>query len=342
MEIIDPTEYVNWDELLYSTPNGSFFHTSSWAKVLMEAYGYFPKYFTEFEGKEMSTLIPIMEVRSFFTGSRGVSVPFTDYCEPLLKKNVEFSDCFDRIIDYGKKCRWKYIELRGNCNLVPLAPPLISYLGHTLSLSRDEGQIFSSFRDSTKRNIKKATREGVKVEILTSFDSVKEFYRLNCLTRREHGLPPQPERFFKSIYTYIISKDLGFVVLASFQGKYIGGAVFFHFGERAFYKYGASDRFYQHLRANNLVMWEAIKWYSQNGFKTFCFGRTEPYNLGLIQFKSGWGTTEKEINYYRYDLRKNMFINRKLKVKGFQNKIFRNLPIPLLKDVGSIIYRHVG
>jgi len=66
-------------------------------------------------------------------------------------------------------------------------------------------------------------------------------------------------------------------------------------------KYGASEKAYHHLRPNNLIMWEAIKWCAQNGFKTFSLGRTEPENEGLLQFKQGWGTTEKiikEIGYF--------------------------------------------
>ena len=111
LQIIDPTQYPNWDELLLSTPCGSFFHTSSWAKVLKEAYGYTPKYFTEFDGGQISTLIPIMEVRSFFTGRRGVTLPFTDYCEPIIDGGIQFEDLLDFIIEYGKKYGWKSLRL---------------------------------------------------------------------------------------------------------------------------------------------------------------------------------------------------------------------------------------
>jgi lipid II:glycine glycyltransferase (peptidoglycan interpeptide bridge formation enzyme) len=153
---------------------------------------------------------------------------------------------------------------------------------------------------------------------------------------------PATFSFFKKIYANIISKGHGFVALASYQNRNIAGRVYFHFGGKALYKYGASDHKYQHLRANNLVMWETIKWYSKNGYKSLCFGRTEPENQGLIQFKSGWGTTQQRINYYRYDFRKEKFICAQSKVKGFYNRIFKNMPIPLLIGVGSILYKHAG
>jgi len=102
LQIIDPTQYPNWDELLISSSGSNFFHTSSWAKVLKETYRFMPKYFTEFDGDQISTLVPIMEVSSFLTGRRGVSLPFTDYCEPIVDGGIQFKDLLDLIIEYGK------------------------------------------------------------------------------------------------------------------------------------------------------------------------------------------------------------------------------------------------
>ena len=45
-------------------------------------------------------------------------------------------------------------------------------------------------------NIKKALKEGVEVQLHNSFESVKSFFKLNCMTRKRHGLPPQPFKFF--------------------------------------------------------------------------------------------------------------------------------------------------
>ena len=342
IQIIDPTRYEGWDALLLSHPDYSFFHSSAWASVLFESYHYTPQYFTIIDGGKLLVLVPVMEVNSFLTGRRGVSLPFTDYCNPILDHGIKLQDLMNPITEHGEKAGWRYLEFRGRKDLFPFSLPSCTYLGHVLDLSQNEAQIFSNFRDSTKRNTQKATKEGVKVKIDHSLESVKEFYRLNCMTRREHGLPPQPFYFFKKIYDHVISKNLGMVVLASLDQENVAGAFYFYFGEKAVFKYGASDKKFQHLRANNLVMWEAIKWYSQNGYKNLCFGRTEPENQGLIQFKSGWGTIEQPIHYYQYDLKKGSFVRSSSKVTGFHNKIFRNIPIPISNKIGALLYKHVG
>ena len=342
LKIISPIHWMGWDELLISAEDYSFFHSSAWAKVLSESYLYTPTYFTLFDDDKLLALIPVMEVRSMLTGRRGVSLPFTDYCEPIIDKNIRFQDVIHVMTQYGKKHSWKFLELRGGKAFLPNTISSSHYLSHSLDLSQNEERIFLSFRETTKRNIKKAISGGVEVKLFQSFESIKEFYRLNSMTRKHHGLPPQPYHFFEKVYDHILSKNLGFVMLASYEKKYIAGGVYFHFGEKGVYKYGASDRKYLHLRANNLVMWEAIKWYCRNGYRSFCFGRTEPQNHGLRQFKNGWGTKERVINYYRYDLTKDAFISDPPNVKKLYHELFGKMPTPLLNMLGSLLYRHVG
>lgn len=119
------------------------------------------------------------------------------------------------------------------------------------------------------------------------------------------------------------------------EGKPIAGNVFFHFGKKALYKYGASDKNYQRLRANNLIMWEAIQWYCKNGYTHFCFGRTEPENDGLRQFKNGWGTREYDIRYYKYDLQRNEFIGESSGVAHRYKKYSPECPSPPSKRQAS-------
>lgn len=219
VQIINPIDYPKWDDLIRSNPNSTFFHSSSWTKVLNESYGYLPLYFSMIDNSRLLSLIPMMEVKSIITGKRGVCLPFTDYCEPILEDNDSFGDPMNKLIKYGEKAEWKYIELRGGNGLCHTSLTSSSYYGHTLALSVDVDKIFSSFRDSTKRNVRKAVREGITVNLCKSRESMEEFYRLNCMTRREHGLPPQPAQFFRKIYEHIISKGADLLCLHHIRRK---------------------------------------------------------------------------------------------------------------------------
>jgi hypothetical protein len=342
LKILNPLEHKGWDDLILSNEDCSFFHTTAWTKTICESYNYSPICFAHLSDNHLLTLIPLMEINSILTGKRGVSLPFTDYCEPIIDGSIPFGDVFNRVITYGKKKAWKHIELRGGKSFLPDATPSTQFFSDILDLKQNEEQIFPSFRNSAKRNIKKACYENVKVDFFNSPESIREYYRLHCITRKRQGVPPQPFYFFKEILDHIISRNLGFVALGSYLNKNIAGAVFFHYGNRVYYKYGASDTTYQHLRANNLIMWEAIKWSCRNGYKSFCFGRTDPKNKGLRQYKAGWNTKETIIKYYKYDLRKDAFVKDTPIIKPIYNKILKKVPLPILKTIGALLYKHIG
>jgi len=342
LEIANPAPVAAWDGLPSSHTDASIFHAPEWAEALRESYGYSQRNVEITDGGGPKVFLPLMEVRSALTGRRAVSLPFSDYCDPLIREGVSLREVMDRLVAEGRRAGWKSIELRISKPLPGDVPPSSAYFRHVLSLTDDEKALFSGFRSSTQRNIRKAEKEGVRTAMSGSLEAVREFYRLNCLTRRDHGLPPQPFLFFRNLHRHLLEKHLGFVVLASYGGTNIAGGLFLHFRDKGFYKYGASDRKYQSLRANNLVMWEAIRWFSRNGFRSFCFGRTERGNEGLTQFKSGWGAQESVLYYYKRDVRNDKYLVDRSLVTGLHNRVFRTLPIALSKVIGSALYRHMG
>jgi hypothetical protein len=342
LQVINPLNIPNWDDLVLATGQATVFHSSGWARVLHESYGYTPVYFTSIENGKIASLMPVMEVHSVITGKRGVSLPFTDCCDSIAPSAGDFKSAVEGVKQFGKERGWRRIEWRGNGELFNGALPSSTCYSHTLNLNGGEAAVFSKFKGSTRRNINKALKEGVGVGIEKSPEAMAAYYRLHCGTRKDHGLPPQPSSFFERIFEHLIRPDKGFVVLARLEEACIAGAVYLHFGDSAVYKFGASDKKFQHLRPNNLVMWEGIRESMSRGCRSFSFGRTEQGNEGLLQFKRGWGTKEERVAYHRYDLHKNSFEKETMGVKGFHNRIFEMAPIPLLRLLGWALYKHLG
>ncbi len=341
--LLDPLQDAHWNEWILESGQGSVFFSAEWARVLAATYAYKPVYVTLYSGNRLAAMAPVMDVRSWLTPRRGVSLPFSDYCDPILAHAREGEHLLDVLMDFGRASGWRSLELRGTAPLPIGAPPSISYLGHELTLVPDETVLWAGLSGPTRRNIRKAIDEGLEVEMSQGLEAVAEFYRLNCATRRRHGLPPQPWRFFRNLHAFALQRKAGWVVTAKSRGTAVASAVFLHFGRRAHYKYGASDYRRQDLRGNNLVMWEAIRWYAAQGFASLCFGRTEPGNEGLRRFKRGWGTRERAIPYHRYDFRKGAFVPVADASAGrWSGALFSRLPIPLLRRIGELLYRHAA
>lgn len=342
IKIINPVNFTGWNDLILQINEYSIFHSSQWAKLLSNSYGYNPCYFVIEKERRISAAVPMMIINSFISGRRMVSLPYTDFCKPLLTENISFCFLFDEIVKFGKKENLNYIEFKDDKQLNDSSHFTTFHYRHKLSLCKSEDEIFSDFRKGTKSSIKKAIKEGVTVQIDNSFESVEKFCKMNQVTRKKHGLPPQPTSFFTKLYKYIIGEGSGFVVLAKKENQTVAGAIYLTFGKKVLYKYSASYPQYQNLMANNLVMWEAIKHSINNKYEEMDFGITESENEGLRIYKNGWGVEESQVYLYKYDLKKDEYVEINTRVTGFHNKIFNKAPIPLLKLFSSIFYKHYG
>lgn len=340
---LSPLTTAHYDRLLEATPGSTFFHSSAWCSVLSRSYGFKPYYLAKDGSKGYSVLFPLMEVSSRITGTRGVGLPFTDHCGPLLPDGVtDPKQLLEGLAEKGRQLGWRYLEWRGELGLSGEAVPASRYIGHVLDLSLGEKDIFRRLRDSTRRNIRRAQKEGLEVAILSSQDAVWLLWKLQCLTRKKHGLPPQPRRFFRAMWEEVVSRDMGFVVVASRGSKPVAASLFLHFGDRAVFKYGASDPQSAASRGNYLVMWEAVRECMKRGCSMLSLGRTAPSNTGLLQFKRGWAAKEERILYYRHDLRSRRFVSAPQRESGWHNAILRKLPVPILRLLGELIYPHMA
>lgn len=335
MRLFNPLEYPDWDAQLTRRPEFSFFHGTAWLKVLVATYGYTPHFF---EGQ--NAILPLVEVNSWLTGKRAIALPFTDDCPLVGAGEISAGKLFEAAIETGKSRGWKYIEIRGGKEFFPEAPAALTFHGHRLALVTDEAQMFAQMDGAMRRAIRKAESEGVTVEISQTEEAIRDFYHLQCLTRKRHGLPPQSWGFFLNIHRFILSQNHGFVALASHGGEKIAAAVYFNLGGRAIYKYGASDFAQQHLRGSNLVMWSAMKRLAQSGATQLHLGKTSVANEGLRRFKLNLGAVEETIEYLKYDLRQRKFVVERDAITGWHNRVFGALPLFASRWAGRLLYQH--
>ena len=339
---LNPLEQPEWDKLLRSHKAATFFHGASWAAVLRDTYGHTPHYFCALTGDRLSAVMPVMEVNSRLTGRRGVSLPFTDECAYLSDGSGAGEEVFPEMIQFGKRRKWRSIEWRGDKACPGGSRPSQTFFSHNLAVSDRQDRIFGRFESGVRRAIRKAERAKIQVEISPSLEALESYYSLHCKTRKKHGLPPQSWSFFRSIFQNVLLKGMGFVVVARHRNRPIAAAVFFQFAGQAIFKFGASDSAYQHLRGNNLVMWEAIQWHAGRGYDSLNFGRTSIGNEGLRRFKLGFGAQERKLEYFKYDFARDGFVAGRDGVVGWYNGAFRLMPIPLSRLIGRLLYKHLS
>lgn len=339
---LDPFYDSEWDRLVVSNSNSNVFHRAAWAKVLCKTYGHQPICLYFCRGSEPLALIPIMEIASLFTGRRGVSMPFSDLCQPLVFDHCGQKLLTEKLLELGRERKWRYFELRGGRETLPSsAVAAEKYYGHKLDLTLGVEELFGRFESPTRRAIRKAEKSGLCVQAHRTREAMLNFYRLHVRTRRRHGLPPQPLSFFLNLHEEMIRADLGFVVLAKSGLKPVAAAIFLQSGQTGCYKFGASDERLQECRGNNLVMWEGIKRLVERDVKTLHWGRTSTDNIGLRRFKLSWGTQEEVIEYFRFAVRGDRWIRGRDNTAGFHTHLFRRFPLSFNRLLGALLYRHM-
>lgn len=305
--------------------------------MLHETYGHRPVYFARFEGEKMSALLPVMEVSSPLTGRRGVSLPFTDACAALGDGRAK-QTLFQAAVEEGKRRHWKYLECRRWDGAWEGATPSLGFYEHKIDLTVGAERLFAGMDSAMRRSVRKAQGAGLEVEFGGAPELMDSFYKLHCRTRRRHGVPPQPIRFFRNIQRHLLASGQGFIALVSRQGQALAAAVFLCFGRRALYKFGASDFRGQNLRPSNLLMWAGLRKCAEEGFDSLNLGRTGMSNQGLRRFKAALGGSEQLAQYARYEFKTETFIRDADRAEGWHNRFFASLPLPALRLAGEILY----
>jgi hypothetical protein len=339
---IDPLRDARWAELVSSHPSASVFHTQAWLRAIQQTYGYKTvAYTTSPAGEPLAYGIVFCQIKSWLTGRRMVSLPFSDHCEPLFETEEAAVEILEEVKKAVDKGSWKYVELR------PIHKPLNAvgaldcppfYL-HMLDLSPDLDTLFRGLhKDCVQRKVRKAEREEVEYQSGNSQLLLEAFYRLMIQTRRKHQLPPQPIQWFQNLAKYM-GDSLSFRV-AFKNGKEIAAILTLQHGNVLVYKYGASDPAFQNLGGTPLLFWKTISEAKAAGITCMDLGRSDEDNAGLVAFKDRLGAKSSKLSYQRWS--REAVAEANGRSRGLAKKLFAVMPDPILRVTGSILYRHIG
>jgi len=338
---LNPINDNEWDQLVTAHHDHTIFHRTAWAKVLTETYSHRPCYLkVAISGKEVA-LVPLMAVKSSLTGHRGCALPFSDFASPLWSETEHTALVYQAILEVAANQKWKHLELR-ELKVPPVtSKPFKTYQNLKLDLTRDLAEIHRNLKPAVRQALRKANRSGIKVTVERSESSLSKFYHLHTQTRKRHGLPPQPIKFFDSIATNLIRNEMGFLVLAHQASTAIAGAMFLHSNQRGIFKFGASEPKHWPQRPNHAVMWQGICELRRLKCDELDFGRTYTTDEGLLNFKRSWGAIAANIEYYRHSLITNKWVTAKQGSESLHPLIFGNLPNACNRLLGRLIYPHL-
>lgn len=329
-----------WIAFVNSISSANIFHHPAWINLMAECYGYRPFVVAICDRNgEIQSGLPLMEVNSWLTGHRWVSLPFTDHCMPLSLDEKSTEKLFDYISELRFKHNVSHVEVR---NLVQDDAQVYRdtrYVLHIQVLSPDTDKIFRNFhRTSVRQTITKAERKGVRVRWAETSADLDTFYSLIWQTRHRLGAPVQPKWFFKLLWERVINAGLGFILLAYKGTSPIAGGVFLGFKTTLVFKYTGWDRDYERFCPNHLLVWTAIRWGCEHGYRIFDWGRTDVNNIYLREYKNRWGTKESILTYsILSNTSPSHTSDRLLRIT---KSLIRSSPKWVCRIAGELLYKH--
>ena len=344
MNIIDPLTDRRWDDLVARHPRASAFHRRGWLEALKQTYGYQPFVLTSAaSGEALTDGIVACRIQSWLTGTRIVSLPFADHCDPLFSESGDGHRLSEGLVGECIRQHCKYLEVRPLLESPDLGDKFQageSFYFHELDLRPGLEQLFKSLhKDSIQRKIRRAEKEQVSYESGNSDLFIEAFYHLLIITRRRHHLPPQPINWFKNLAVNM--GDALQIRLARKNGIAIAALLTLRHGKNIIYKYGCSDGAFHQLGGMPFLFWKLIEEGKATGAESLDFGRSEIENDGLVTFKDKFGTTKRKLTYQRYPQ------TTKQSAHSWGDslvarKMFSMLPDGVLSAAGKILYRHIG
>ncbi len=339
--LIDPIADPDWLAFVESSPGAEVFHHPRWLALLRDQYGYGIEACCLANGNGIEAGIPVARIESRLTGKRLVSLPFSDVCSPALAAGASPGalDALGRAL--AEEARRAELGLTVHAPLPGTSEAIVQprFVRHLLSLGSDAAEIEASYAKQIKRGIKKAEREGLRLERRGDRAALDAFFKLHLQTRRKLGVPTQPKGFIRR-FEELFGAGLGFVAIVLDDSEPIAAAVFLTHNGTATYKYGASDASSLGKRPNNLLFAEVIRWACESDFQTLDFGRTDLDNEGLRSFKRSWGAREESLSYTYLD-EEEPSLQPALRDR-VMNTTIRRSPAVVGRLAGAALYKHFG
>jgi CelD/BcsL family acetyltransferase involved in cellulose biosynthesis len=340
---IDPVRDPRWPAFLERHPRASVFHTAGWLEALRRTYGYEPfAVTTAAPGEDLSNGLVFCRVKSWVTGRRMVSLPFSDHCEPLVQTEEEFERLLSAVKDDLREGRSKYLEIRPLTLPGKVPADLVktsSVWLHRLDLRPDLKELFRGLhKNCIQRKIARAHREALSYEEGRTEALLSRFYRLLVLTRRRQQLVPQPLAWFRNLVACL--GDRLKIRVTSKDGRPLASILTLRYKDTLVYKYGCSDTRFNNLGGMQLLFWKAIQEAKEEQLTQFDLGRSDWDHSGLIAFKDRWGADRTPVHYWRFGAVpvRDVARGRPAQIARF---VFGHVPAAVLPLAGRLMYRHL-
>lgn len=288
---VSDQDWIQWDEFVRRHPEGSVYHLSDWARVLKRGFGYAAKGFAirEPDGRIVA-VVPLFEVKGL-TARRLVGVPFRDRGGVLAANPAALRAALAGARKVARDIGASSVVLK-SCSA--LDEEMARAEGFSVSrywvhnvMPLQQGDLWDRVGKKNRNMVRQAERNGLTFEWRRGSEHAEAWHQLHRQTQSRLGVPVFPRALFEAILDE--GREWARLLLVLGPKGPVSGGIFFDFASRYIYGYSASTPQGQDMRANDLMLFEALRQAERSGARWFDFGSDSPKQESLLAFKKKWG-----------------------------------------------------
>ena len=342
MKIIEltPDYEKKWDEYVYSSSECTMYHLLGWKRVLEKEFQFKSYYFLAISEKNhVEGILPLFLMRDILGKRYFVSNPFSNFAGVCANSDEVRRGLIEKACEIAKQENVQYIEFRHlGKKKQPSFRSKESFVNFLLTLNSDLDQMWKKLSSRNRGKVRKAGREGLKVDVGKQY--LPAFYSIFTKNLRRLGTPVFSISFFESLIEEF-PEHIDLFVL-NLNSKTVSAMFMFKFRDTIAEPWVSSLAEYNRIYVNNFLYWKAIEYAYEKGFKVFDFGRSTE-GTGTYNFKKQWGAIPVPL-YYEY------FLNRAKsipKVDAVDNKyqfvidVWKKLPLAITNFVGPKVVKYL-
>ncbi len=322
-----------WRRLTDTVPGAALYHREAWLELLERCWGLRLWVATIGRGDRADAGCVLARARNPLA-PRMIGLPFSDFCAPLAVDE----GARDRLLDELAAQRpAERLELRGVAAAPAPWQSVACFERWTIGLAQPFWSLERGMARNFRANARRAARAGVKIERGCAAEQVARFYALQLVTRRRLGVPPQPQRLFRTVHEIFSRAGNCEIWLASMGGSDLAGLFVLRDRDDLYCKWSAR-RAGAVEGASHLLTVSLLEEFAGKA-RLLDRGRVDVRNAGLRHFKKDQGAQPAPLPYAYFPKAPRQVSAEALSGPAkLASRLWRHLPLPVTRMLGAALY----
>lgn len=337
----------DWDAYANAHNDATAYHSYAWLQAVNKAYHHEPIGIIarDINTKMVVGILPAVLMKTPLIGKQVCALPYCDVGFAIADTPEIITNIHQYLEHQSSLAGSKRLEIRNVDKTISDSESLKDKkVRMLLTLPGDGETLMAGFKSKLRSQIRKATKNGLTVELGRSTTLVEDFYEVYTRNMRDLCSPVHSKTWFEQIVEAY--SDTCIISVVYKENVAVGAGLVLKNNHRASIPWASTLRDYNKLAPNMLLYWSLLEHCANNNITNFDFGRST-FEEGTYKFKKQWGAQPQLLKWMKLDKNNTVIDNidhhpSTSKMKAHLEDVWRKLPLRLTIAIGSNIRPYIS